>query len=286
MFLLSKIIVTIQAGFEEICIQDIERLWVWPEKPGGDDPLWGGRHAWQGSIQLVLTNLLKPFLHALWMNNREKMQLNACVKKVFASNGDILVGSEFNFPMINILWQIVAANRSILITFQQFFFYFYSYSSMIFQRFDEGNPRDMRIMESVTSTFKEGLILFYTLVTVPADKGVDMPFFHGRISFPPSFTRSSRCFQTSRVGRRWGASATRWVTSSGRSLAIVIAVLMFVIGVAVVWVVVHQQLYDANHHHNDHHQVIDQHKVDFNPDNLRDFIDMFLLEVCLYTTCV
>ena len=31
-------------------------------------------------------------------------------------------------------------------------------------RFDEGNPRDMRIMEGVTSTFKEGLILFYTLV--------------------------------------------------------------------------------------------------------------------------
>ena len=26
-------------------------------------------------------------------------------------------------------------------------------------------------------------------------------------------------------------------------------------------------------------QVIDQHKEDFNPDNLRDFIDMFLLEV-------
>ena len=82
---------------------------------------------------------------------------------MFASNGDILVGSEFNFPMINILWQIVAANRSILITFQQIFLIFDS--SKIFIRFDEGNPRDMRIMESVTSTFKEGLILFYTLVT-------------------------------------------------------------------------------------------------------------------------
>ena len=32
-------------------------------------------------------------------------------------------------------------------------------------------------------------------------------------------------------------------------------------------------------------QVIDQHKEDFNPDNLRDFIDMFLLEV-LKLVCV
>ena len=39
-------------------------------------------------------------------------KLKERLQKVFASNGDILIGSEFNFPMINILWQIVAGTRS------------------------------------------------------------------------------------------------------------------------------------------------------------------------------
>ena len=26
-------------GLEEVFIQDTERLWPWPEKPGGDNPL-------------------------------------------------------------------------------------------------------------------------------------------------------------------------------------------------------------------------------------------------------
>ena len=33
------------------------------------------------------------------------------LEKVFASSGDVLVGSEFNLPMINTLWQIVAGAR-------------------------------------------------------------------------------------------------------------------------------------------------------------------------------
>ena len=41
----------------------------------------------------------------------EKRRRKNMLEKVFASNGDILVGSEFNFPMINILWQIVAGTR-------------------------------------------------------------------------------------------------------------------------------------------------------------------------------
>ena len=71
------------------------------------------------------------------------------------------------------------------------------------------------------------------------------------------------------------------MTSSGRSLAIIIIIVVAV----VVVVVVHQHLHDRDHQHHYHHQVIDQHKEDFNPDNLRDFIDMFLLEV-LKLVCV
>ena len=33
------------------------------------------------------------------------------LEKVFASSGDVLLGSEFNLPMINTLWQIVAGTR-------------------------------------------------------------------------------------------------------------------------------------------------------------------------------
>jgi len=119
---------------------------------------------------------------------------------VFASDGDILVGSEFNLPMINILWQIVAGTR-----------------------FDEGNPRDMRIMEGVTSTFKEGLILFYTLDFIPA-------FLYPVIKMFPNISGGkkmrSQCDEMSDFIR----------------------------------------------------EVIDQHICDFNPDNPRDFIDMWLVE--------
>ena len=79
------------------------------------------------------------------------------------------------------------------------------------------------------------------------------------------------------------------MTSSGRSLANIIII---VVAVAVVVGVVvhhhhHHHLHDRDHDHHYHHQVIDQHKEDFNPDNLRDFIDMFLLEVLkLHSLCV
>jgi len=82
---------------------------------------------------------------------------------------------------------------------------------------------DMRIMEGVTSTFKEGLILFYTLDFIPA-------FLYPLIKMFPNISgwkmMMSQCNEMSDFIR----------------------------------------------------EVIDQHKEDFNPDNLRDFIDMFLLE--------
>ena len=62
-------------------------------------------------------------------------------------------------------------------------------------------------------------------------------------------------------------------------------IIIVVVAVAVVVGVVVHHHHDRDHHHHYHHQVIDQHKEDFNPDNLRDFIDMFLLEV-LKLVCV
>ena len=45
------------------------------------------------------------------------------LEKVFATSGDLLIGSEFNLPMINILWQILAGTRCALIIISSFLNY-------------------------------------------------------------------------------------------------------------------------------------------------------------------
>ena len=57
------------------------------------------------------------------------------IDKCFSGKGDIKLSSDFNVPIINILWQIVAT-----------------------QRFDLDNPKDEQIMEVVSGIFENGLI--------------------------------------------------------------------------------------------------------------------------------
>ena len=133
-------------------------------------------------------------------------------------------------------------------------------------------------MEGVTSTFKEGLILFYTLVLLLIqncwhnDRYEPFPckdfipaFLYPVIKAFPNISgwkkMRSQCDEMSDFIREV-------------ELTIITTIVVVITVVGIVYHHHHQQ-----HHH--HYQVIDQHKEDFNPDNLRDFIDMFLLEVSL-----
>jgi cytochrome P450 len=71
-------------------------------------------------------------------------EVDEMIDTCFTSNEDILLGTDFNIPIINVLWQIVASKR-----------------------FSPDKPKDMQLINWVTTIFTTGLAGATTLLPLP-----------------------------------------------------------------------------------------------------------------------
>ena len=62
------------------------------------------------------------------------VEIDDIVEQFLATKGDVLLGQDFNLPIINILWQLVAGKR-----------------------FEKDDQEDMKLVENVTEVFKVGV---------------------------------------------------------------------------------------------------------------------------------
>lgn len=88
---------------------------------------------WSAQRRFSLKTLKDFGLGRRSMEDSIHAEVSEMIEKCFSSNGDIVLGADFNVPIINVLWQIVASAR-----------------------FDLENPKDAEMMNIVGEIFENG----------------------------------------------------------------------------------------------------------------------------------